>query len=61
MLNCTLCDYYSINGGKKVCEFAGHLFIKNPADMEVYPCQDISYDSYMMRKENNEIETVIVA
>lgn len=54
MLNCALCDYYSVKKGKKVCEFADYLFAKNPADMETYPCKDLSYNFYLSKKEKKE-------
>jgi len=60
MLNCNSCDYLSIGKGKKICEFADHLFLKNPLDMDKYPCQDISYNSYLMKNEKNQ-EISIVA
>lgn len=54
MLNCNSCDYFSMAKGKKLCEFADHLFLRNPVDMDIYPCQDISYDSYLSKNEKNE-------
>lgn len=54
MLNCNFCDYLSTEKGKKICEFADHLFLKNPVDLDKYPCQDLSYDSYLLRIEKNE-------
>ena len=59
MLNCTICDYYSNDKGKKVCEFADYLFLKNPADMDSYPCKDISYDSYLSKSENKEDVSIV--
>ncbi len=59
MLNCNHCDYYLSENGKKTCEFSEHLFLKNPQDMEKYPCQDISYDSYISAKENKESMEVV--
>jgi len=60
MLDCALCNYYSIEKGKKVCEFADYLFAKNPADMKSYPCKDLSYDSYLSKNDKKE-EIDIVA
>jgi hypothetical protein len=54
MLNCNSCDYFSMQKGKKLCEFSDHLFIKNPLDMDKYPCQDLNYDSYLLRIEKKE-------
>jgi hypothetical protein len=51
MLECGYCNYYSNINGKKSCEFSGHLFVKSPENMDKYPCKDISYDSYLRRKE----------
>jgi hypothetical protein len=54
MLNCNSCDYLSNEKGKKICEFSDHLFTKNPLDMDKYPCQDISYDSYLLKNEGKD-------
>ncbi|HEX2926189.1 MAG TPA: hypothetical protein VHP38_08020 [Ruminiclostridium sp.] len=59
MLNCSFCDYYSQEKGKKVCLFSDHLFIKNPLDMKNYPCQDMSYQDYLSKQEKkDDIEIV---
>lgn len=52
MLNCDYCDYYSAEKGKKFCEFSDHLFLKNPLDLDKYPCEDISFANYLEKKEN---------
>lgn len=59
MLNCGYCDYYLTENGKKICEFSNHLFLKNPLDMDKYPCLDISYDSYLSCKENKDNMEVV--
>lgn len=58
MLNCNLCDYYSQEKGKKVCRFAEHLFVKNPSDMNRYPCQDMSYQDYLLKQTKEDVEIV---
>jgi len=58
MLNCNSCDYFSMEKGKKLCEFSDHLFIKNPLDMDKYPCQDLTYDSYLLKIKNEDIDIV---
>lgn len=61
MLDCSYCDYYSVSKGKKVCEFSGHLFTKNPLEMDIYPCGDKSYDSYLLEQEEKKDHLNIVA
>jgi len=59
MLNCDSCDYFSIKKNPKLCGFADHLFLKNPLVMDEYPCQDISYDSYLLKNKKNEAMTIV--
>ncbi len=59
MLNCTICNYYSIEKDNKVCKFADYLFLKDPADMDIYPCKDISYDSYLLKSKSEEIVIIL--
>lgn len=54
MLECNLCNYYSVRKGKKACEFSDHIFVKNPADMDRYPCEDITYDAYLSKNEKKK-------
>lgn len=54
MLNCSLCDYYSQEKGKKVCLFSDHLFVKSPSDMKHYPCEDMSYQDYLSKQEKKD-------
>lgn len=59
MLECSLCDYYFQEKGKKICLFADHLFVKSPSDMKHYPCRDMSYQDYLSKQQKKEnIETV---
>ncbi len=59
MLNCSYCDYYSQEKGKKVCTFTEYLFIKNPSDMKYYPCEELSYQDYLSKSETkNDMEVV---
>ncbi|MDF2984800.1 MAG: hypothetical protein K0R50_310 [Eubacterium sp.] len=59
MLNCSYCDYYSAEKGKKVCQFADHLFIKNPADLKNYPCEDMSYDEYLSKQDKKNVIEIV--
>lgn len=54
MLECSLCDYYSVSKGKKTCEFTRHVFIKNPVNMDKYPCKDMSYESFLLKNKTNK-------
>lgn len=59
MLNCNSCDYYSMVNGKKICDFTDHLFLKNPIDMDKYPCRDTSYNSYLLKNEKKEDISIV--
>ncbi|WP_133051117.1 hypothetical protein [Ruminiclostridium hungatei] len=59
MLDCGYCDYYSQEKGKKVCTFTGHLFLKNPSDMESYPCRNLSYQEYLINQQTKEQSEIV--
>jgi hypothetical protein len=59
MLECHLCDYYSVKKGKKACEFSDHIFVKNPIDMDKYPCEDMTYDSFLLKNENEKDISIV--
>lgn len=61
MLNCSYCDYYSYQKGKKVCEFSDHLFVKNPTDMDKYPCEGLTFHSYLEKQRESIADVEIVA
>lgn len=59
MLNCNLCDYYSNKKGAKKCDFSGFHFVKNPVDMEKYPCANISYEEFLAQQESSDAEEIV--
>ncbi len=59
MLDCSYCDYFTQEKGKKECTFTGHLFLKNPLDMESYPCRNLSYQEYLLNQNTREQSEIV--
>lgn len=58
MVFCDACNYYSEKNGKKKCEFAKESFTQELYDMDKYPCEEISYDSYLESSTKEDLQRV---